>query len=239
MSGYKRSADVLYKLTAIYYENKRYARYPRFKVRQQTLSYFHSLKDAEKRIIGLVEKDRAEVAAGECSSEYYGFEVSEIPFDWELVGYSQCTRTYLGDGTFFSETKVSSLWHPEMEPFMGRADNECHFKIGDLCEVWRGDEVSLEIVCNLPPTPEQAQARHNYKRDSLLRKGFEIEDNELFSGWDDSDDSYVTLDGDEGYMPCHSHPSVIDLFPVRRKVPAKLREKLERGLEIVKSENEE
>lgn len=31
-SRFKRSTNVLYKLIAIYYENKRYARYPRFKV---------------------------------------------------------------------------------------------------------------------------------------------------------------------------------------------------------------
>lgn len=55
---YKRAADVLYKLTAIYYENKRYAHYPRFKVWQQTLSYFHTLEDAEKRIRELVEDNR-------------------------------------------------------------------------------------------------------------------------------------------------------------------------------------
>lgn len=55
---------------------------------------------------------------------------------------------------------------------------------------------------------------------------------------DFSDDSYITLDGDEGYMPNHSHPLTIQLFPVRRKVPYLLRKKLERGLEISLKENE-
>ena len=30
---------------------------------------------------------------------------------------------------------------------------------------------------------------------------------------DYSDDSYVTLDGDEGYMECHSHPEIVRCFP--------------------------
>lgn len=51
--------------------------------------------------------------------------------------------------------------------------------------------------------------------------------------WDYSDDSYVTLDGDEGYMPNHSHPAVVALFPVRLKVSKRLRELLTRGLERV------
>ena len=32
-------------------------------------------------------------------------------------------------------------------------------------------------------------------------------------GLDYSDDSYVTLDGDEGYIECHSHPEIVQCFP--------------------------
>ena len=46
---YTRATDVLYKLTAIYYQGKSEARYPRFKVRREVAGYFHSLEDAEQR----------------------------------------------------------------------------------------------------------------------------------------------------------------------------------------------
>ena len=45
-SRFKRSTNVLYKLIAIYYENKQYARYPRFKVFRETYGYFHKLEEA-------------------------------------------------------------------------------------------------------------------------------------------------------------------------------------------------
>jgi hypothetical protein len=53
---------------------------------------------------------------------------------------------------------------------------------------------------------------------------------------DYSDDSYVTLDGDEGYMENHLHWYATELFPVRRRVSDKLREKLERGYAKVQNE---
>ena len=55
---------------------------------------------------------------------------------------------------------------------------------------------------------------------------------------DITDDSYTTLDGDEGYMENHSHPYITILFPVCRKVPYSLRKNLERGFEIALQENE-
>ena len=63
-----------------------------------------------------------------------------------------------------------------------------------------------------------------------------IIDDEMCWRLDHTDDSYITLDGDEGYMPNHSHPTVVSLFPVRRKVSKKLREMLTRGLEKAQSE---
>ncbi len=50
-----------------------------------------------------------------------------------------------------------------------------------------------------------------------------------------TDDSYVTLDGDEGYMLNHSHVPVIALFPIRLKVSDKLRKMLEHGLVLIKT----
>ena len=233
---YKRATDVLYKLTAIYYKNKRYGRYPRFKVRQQTLSYFHTLEDAENRIRKLVEDNRKATTSGGYIWDYYGFEVKEIPFNTVLWWRddSQHTRTYLEDGTFFAETKVSSIESSNdirgCEPFKGRAKEECRFKVGDLVEVLSGDTVSLEIVDSLPPSPERVERIYHRTREDFQNMGVEIIDDEMCWRLDHTDDSYVTLDGDEGYMPNHSHPPVVALFPVRRKVPKRLREMLRRGL---------
>ena len=143
------------------------------------------------------------------------------------------------NGAFFAETKVSSIESLDFlkgsEPFKGRSEEECRFRVGDLVEVLSGDTVSLEIVCSLPPTPERAeQIYHNVKRD-FEQRGIDTTNDEICWILDDTDDCYTTLDDDDGYIS-HSHPPTICLFPVRRKVSDKLREMLKRGLE--KAQNE-
>lgn len=230
---YKRATDVLYRLDTIRYANKAYARYPRFKVERSCGGYFHTLEDAEKRISKLVAKDKKlSSASRRYSREYFGFMVMEIPFDWELGNsdYSaQRTRTYLEDGSFLCETKVSNLGYEkmsgELEPFKGRAEEECPFKVGDLVEVYNGGDVTLEIVYSLPASPCDVEQMNT----NVLarRRCWSI---------DYSDDSYVTLDGDEEKMLNHSHPSVVQLFPVRCKVSDKLRKMLMSDLEKAQTE---
>lgn len=244
-SRYERSTDVLYRLTAIYYENKRYARYPRFKVWKHTYGYFHTLEGAEELMRKQVDK-RKSFAEDDIGFHYYGFMIDEIPFGQKLgsIYDSYCTRTYLEDGTFFASTKVSNIQSADVsyyycrgfEPFKGRSEDECNFTAGDLVEVFDGDTVSLQIVYSPPPTPERAEQIYQNVRNDLSRRGKEITDDEL--GWmlDYSDDSYVTLDGDEGYMENHLHWYATELFPVRRRVSDKLREKLERGFAKVQNE---
>lgn len=230
---YERATDVLYKLVTIRYANKPYARYPCFKVERTCVGYFHTLEEAEKRITELVAEDNKSASTCGYNREYYGFMVMEIPFDWELISskyYSQRTRTYLEDGSFLCETKVSNIGYKtnsgDLEPFKGRAEEECPFKVGDLVEVFHGEDVTLEIVCSLPASP--AKVEQMYNNVLAQRRCWVL---------DYSDDCYVTLDGDEGYMENHSHPATIQLFPARRKVSAKLRERLVRGLEKVQNNN--
>lgn len=242
---YTRATDVLYRLTTIYYSCKAEARYPRFEVRREVSGYFHTLKDAERRI-GKYVKDEAQAkSSGGCCKDYYGFVIDEIPFDWNLTGDAQHTRVYLEDGTFLHETKVSALYNKDcsgsLEPFDGRAKEECRFDVGDLVEVLSGDTVSLEIVYSEPPTPAQAKEICRRAREEFQKYGNDITDDEpnevIDYAPDMTDDSYITLDGDEGYMPNHSHPYVTQLFPVRRKVPYLLRKQLEQGLENALKEN--
>ena len=101
-----------------------------------------------------------------------------------------------------------------------------------------GDTVSLEIVYSQPPTPERAAEIRRRVREEFQKNCAGITDDELNEemdyALDITDDSYITLDGDEGYM----EPYITQLFPARRKVPYLLRKKLERGLEIALQENE-
>lgn len=245
-SRFKRSTNVLYKLIAIYYENKRYARYPRFKVFRETYGYFHKLEEAEELMRKQVAKHKKNWTDDDYVYHYYGWMICEIPFNQKVFSIydTQRTRTYLDDGTFFTETKVSrmrstdkSCYHCHgYEPFKGRREDECRFRVGDLVEVYEGDTVTLQIVYSTPPTPERAEQVYQNVRNDLLQRGKEIEDDESCWTLDYTDDSYVTLDGDDGYMENHNHWSAIRLFPVRRKVSDRLREKLERGLKKVQSE---
>ena len=91
--------------------------------------------------------------------------------------------------------------------------------------------MSLEFVDSLPPSPERVERIYHRTREDFQNMGVEIIDDEMCWRLDHTDDSYVTLDGDEGYMSNHSHPPVVALFPVRRKVPKRLREMLRRGLQ--------
>ena len=242
---YIRATDVLYRLTTIYYQCRAKVRYPRFDVRREVAGYFHSLEDAERRIRKYVADEvRAKSSGGYCQ-DYYGFVIDEIPFDWELTGDAQHTRVYLEDGTFLHETKVSALHNKDrggaLEPFDGRPGEECRFDVGDLVEVLSGDTVSLEIVYSQPPTPARVAEICRRVREEIQENGSELTDdeknNEMDYALDMTDDSYTTLDGDEGYMPNHSHPYVTQLFPVRRKVPYLLRKQLEQGLENALKEN--
>ena len=109
-------------------------------------------------------------------------------------------------------------------------------------DVLSDDTVSLEIVYSQPPTPERAAEIRRRVHEEYQKNCAGITDDELSEEMDYAiditDDSYTTLDGDEEYMPNHSHPYITKLFPVRRKVPYLLRKKLERGLEIALKENE-
>lgn len=217
--SYHRYTDVLFQLVAICYCNKSRARYPRFRVYRQTIGYFHSLRDAEGRLMECVAAEQAKLP-NELLHDYYGFEIHELPFGATLSGGTQRTRTYLHDGSLWHESRASSIEDTEgvLEPFMGREDSECRFKVGDLVEVLRGDMVTLEVVYALPPTPARVEEIQHKTANAYTQELPEAYLQHLCK-LDYSDDSYVTLDGGESYMANHSHPLTTQLFPVRLKIP--------------------
>ena len=108
-----------------------------------------------------------------------------------------------------------------LEPFMGREESECRFRVGDLVEVLRGDMVTLEVVHALPPSPARVEEIQHKTANAYAQELPEAHLQRL-CGLDYSDDSYVTLDGSESYMANHSHPLTTQLFPVRLKVPQRI-----------------
>ena len=218
--SYHRYTDVLFQLVAICYCNKPRAHYPRFRVYRQAIGYFHSLCDAEGRLMECVAEVEKAKLSDRVYHDYYGFEIHELPFGATLSGGTQRTRTYLHDGSLWHESRASSIEDAGgvLEPFMGRKESECRFRVGDLVEVLRGDMVTLEVVHALPPSPERVKDIQHKIANAYAQELPEAHLQRLCE-LDYSDDSYVTLDGGESYMANHSHPLTTQLFPERLKIP--------------------
>ena len=187
--------DVIYRLDGYVISDLEEASYPVFDVYHQEEFLFHTLEEAEAKI--------AELAA-ENSEDRYCFFIREVPVGVHCYySWSQRIRSYTRDGKLFAESAASSIAdkNDDYEPFYGRDEDELQFRLGDLVEVFCGDSVSLEIVCSLPPDRDAVK-----QRILANTRKFGI-------GLDYSDDSYVTLDGDEGYIECHSHPEIVQCFP--------------------------
>ena len=179
--------DVIYRLDGYMISGPEEASYPEFDLYHQEEFLFHTLEEAEAKIAELVAEN---------SEDRYCFFIREVPVGVHCYhSWSQRARAYTRDGKLFAESAASKVAdnNGNDEPFYGRDEDELQFRLGDLVEVFRGDTVTLEIVCSLPPD-----------RDAVKRR---------IIGLDYSDDCYVTLDGDEGYMECHSHPEIVQCFP--------------------------
>ena len=200
----------IFKLTHITYREEKPPRYPVFKVSRVTQGYFSSLEKAEQKM--------KQFAAGEGGWEphqLFGFQIEEYLLDIDCYYSAKSRRSYLPDGSLWAENLLSEIPDENgLESFLGRPAEKIRFKIGDLVEVLRWDTVTLEIVGNLPMTPDEV--RRMYER-SLKENP-----DDQFIPLDYCDDSYYTLDQSGG----HSHPHAVTMFPVRMKVSKKLKEKL-------------
>ena len=208
--------DVIYRLDGYVISDLEEASYPVFDVYHQEEFLFHTLEEAEAKI--------AELAA-ENSEDRYCFFVFEVPVGVHCYhSWFQRARSYTRDGKLFAESAASSIAdkNEDYEPFFGRDEDELQFRPGDLVEVFSGDSVSLEIVYSLPPDRDAVK-----QRILANTRKFGI-------GLDYSDDSYVTLDGDEGYMECHSHPSIVQCFPANSlKINEDFKKKLLNGYQKI------
>ena len=173
--------------------------------------YFRSLEAAEEEIRRIA---RSEDIDDSILKEFclWMFRITPIPIGKNLVdfAYISTERTYLADGTFFSE---SPILYGRARKYRGRKQEDCAFKIGDIVMVDNGvdEPVSFAIIAALPPTPE-----------------FCKEHPANYCGWDDS---YLTLTGDGPYIECHEHPQVSRVLPLTVEIPEEKVASLKRGLE--------
>lgn len=189
--NYVRYDDVVYRLLGYLVSDIDDARYPRFDIFLNEDMLFRSLSEAEAKIRELASLD-------ECKGSRAYFFIHEVPLGITCYqSYGQRIRSYTPDGKLHAETKASLLQdiNGNLEPFYGREKDECHFQPGDIVEVVRGDVVTLEIIVSLPID------RMTLEKKSLA-SGRKIQ-------LDFTDDGYTT----QGYMQCHSHPSIVQCFP--------------------------
>jgi hypothetical protein len=185
--------DVIYRLDGYVIYDIDEASYPVFDVYHNEEIMFRTLEEAERKI---------EELANEKSENRYCFFVREVPLGVHCDPLqSQRIRSYTRDGKLFAESAASGIEdiNGVLEMFKGRDEDELQFRSGDLVEVFRGDCVTLEIVYSLPIDRMEFEKRILAGNRRLLL--------------DCTDDSFVTLDGDEGYMECHSHPAIVQCFP--------------------------
>ena len=228
--------EVIYQLKVWYHASER-PRYPKFRLIDGERFLFRTLVDAERQIAEIVASKRGSgdrpsgirsVAAPYC------FLVEEIPLgrrQWHSE--SQAWRRYDGTGRLVVSSLVSEMdYDGGLEPFFGRLPESCPVRRGDIVEVMRGEEVVLEIVFHLPPDPRRV-LRMYADKDGKYPDG-EVPRHPL----DFTDDSYITLDGSvaEGrdtYRIAHDHPHAKQVFPTGRKVPERVRRRLEACLHRV------
>jgi putative ubiquitin-RnfH superfamily antitoxin RatB of RatAB toxin-antitoxin module len=200
-----KTQKTIFELKRIKYDSWKKPKYPEFKVTNSRLGIFSDLAKAEQGMKAYVEPEEGLL---------FGFSINEFLLDELTYWWAVSRRIYLPDGSLLDECLVSEVSQGEggLERFLGRPAEKIRFEIGDLAEVLHGDRVTLEIVGNLPCTPEEVR-----QKNERAKKDFP---NGIIM--DHSDDCYYTLGPGGG----HSHPASTTMFPVRLKVSKKLKEKL-------------
>jgi len=187
------------------YNDDNASQYPSFETSRFRLGLYSCLNKAEKGMKEYIEQEK------ECESygELFGFLIHEFELDKCAYCMAKTKRNYLPDGSLLDENLM-----PEdcSEEFLGRPADKVRFRIGDLVEALHHHEVTLEIVGDLPPSPEWVSERKSKHGNSFRL--------------DAGDDSYYTLPISDNEND-HSHPKAVDLFPLRFPVSDELRNKLE------------
>jgi hypothetical protein len=139
---------------------------------------------------------------------------------------------FLPDGTLYAHTFPGDEEIERNMEYDGRAQEDCHFKEGDMIEMIDDETVTLGIVYQQPPTPAEIEEFRKERREH--------------GGWDEmvdgAEDRYIILvdslkdNEDSIYLRCRRGPLASCLLPSSMPVPAKLRKRLQGLLEQVKKE---
>lgn len=139
---------------------------------------------------------------------------------------------FLPDGTLFAHTFPGDEEIERNMEYNGRAQEDCHFKEGDMVEMIDDETVTLGIVLQQPPTPDQVE-----KIRKKLREAGMPEDT-----IDGSEDRYIILvdrlnkNDNSTYLHCSRGYLASELLPPSIPIPAKLKKRLQELLKRVKEE---
>jgi len=210
-----------------FYDDDNPPQYPSFEVNRLQIGLFTSFAKAEQGMKKYVKEniENSKKRGHEWLQCIFGFLIFEYPLDnLDNVTYFDCksARNYLPDGSLLDECLVSNVPDEEgdFEEFLGRPVEKVRYCNGELVEELYGrDTVRLAIIGNPPFSPEKI---NEYKTKYWNKSGFHQ---------DSTDDTYYAIgdvgDDDDDYI--HSHPSPINLFPLRFPVSDELRKNLEKA----------
>ena len=214
---------VVFELTRIALET---LRYPSRKTQTQELGLYSTFPKAYEMLQELVlesEKEKEECEKeGDPDYNYaftLGYAITKKRLD-VLYGPVISIQTYTRDG----ELNDESIWTDEKGtdpfPFYGRPEEKIRFKMGDIVEVHMRGYAELSIVSSTPWTPQEIE-RRNKELEKRRGKGHTLT-------LDSYDDCYLTHS--LGLGNTHWHPVCSELFAPTKKVPAKIRRKLQAKL---------
>ena len=192
--------ETVYELEIVVVNHPRH--YPKYKVSPQTIAFADTQKEAEELIQDALESKKWK------TEDIFCFYIYERPIDYEY-GWSECMSSwaYSNEGHLLDKRLFPTFWSEGK--FDGRSEEEVRFKWGDLVECLWGTSVELVYVLASPPGKE------HYIRISN-------EQGKPYFG-DDSDDSYVVIDG-PGYQ-YHSHVDALSLFTPHYNIPKSIQQK--------------
>jgi len=184
--------NTVFDVTVVLDHNWKRPHYPSYKIKTEHVGLSSSFDGAKKLI--------SDFLGLECYDNIHHFNIREIPLDY--ISYTdECLSEWLYDrkGKLLDKRLFSNMRN-EPGMFTGRTQDEIRFKVGDIVEVQRGNEIYLGFVVALPPSVERA-AKVNAT---------------TFFNMDDTDDAYTILT-EEDYR-FHDHVSSLMVFQPAFKI---------------------
>ncbi len=204
------------------------AQYPSFHIYEAEQFYYPTKEAAEEKIRGFGWEP-----------DIYCFIIEACPYDRDVADNAYRRWLYDDEGDFISETLCSEFEDPQAreqdEYFPGRRPDQCRFKPGDCVEVVFNNTVTLGIVMECPPTPEDVADKGS--RCSRYGKPFggkaEFEE-----------DAYTILRGKidlhkySQYDEAHEFSYMTNVMPASLPIPPEMKQQLMHLLINVRDEIE-